>query len=72
VTTTYKCNNQNSTQDRGEKDGSGGDDTDANESVDGVVAVSLLSDEGNGGKLATTKAALTVKAEQQSVTKRGW
>ena len=74
----------NSTQDRGEEDGSGGDDSYNNESVDGVVAVSLLSDanasgdkvviynEGNGGKLATTKAALTMKAEQQSATKRGW
>ncbi len=53
----------NSTQDGGEEDGGGGDDTDNDESLDGVVAVSLLSDadasgakvviynEGGGGKM---------------------
>jgi hypothetical protein len=74
----------NSTHERGEEDGGGGDGTDDDESLDGVVAVSLMSDadasgdevviydEGDGGKLATTKAAMTMKAEQQSATKRGW
>ena len=73
----------NSTHERGEEDGGGGDGTDDDESLDGVVAVSLMSDadasgdevviydEGDGGKLATTKAAMTMKAEQQSATKRG-
>jgi hypothetical protein len=74
----------NSTHERGEEDGGGGDSTGDDESLDGVVAVSLMSnadasgdkvviyDEGDGGKLATTKAAMTMKAEQQSATKRGW
>jgi hypothetical protein len=74
----------NSTHERGGEDGGGGDGTDDDESLDGVVAVSLMSDadasgdevviydEGDGGKLATTKAAMTMKAEQQSATKRGW
>ncbi len=74
----------NSTHERGEEDGGGGDGTNDDESLDKVVAVSLMSnanasgdevviyDKGNGGKLATTKAAVTIKAEQQSATKRGW
>jgi hypothetical protein len=73
----------NSTHERGKEDSGGGDGTDDDESLDGVVAVSLMSDadasrdkvviydKGNGGKLATTKAAITMKAEQQSATKRG-
>ena len=73
-----------STHERGEEDGGGGDGTDDDESLDGVVAVSLMSDadasgdevaiynEGDGGKLAMTKTAMTMKAEQQSATKRGW
>ena len=68
---------------RGEEDGGSSNDTDDVESLEGVAAVSLLSDadasrdevviydEGDGGKLATTKAAVTIKAEQQSVTKSG-
>jgi hypothetical protein len=56
----------NSTHERGEEDGSGGDGTNDDESLDGVVAVSLMSDadasgdevviynEGDGGKLAMT------------------
>ena len=74
----------NSTHERGEEDGGGGDSTGDDESLDGVVAVSLMSDadasgdevviydKGDGGKLATTKAAMMMKAEQQSATKRGW
>jgi hypothetical protein len=73
----------NSTHERGKEDSGGGDGTDDDESLDGVVAVSLMSDadasgdkvviydKGNGRKLATTKAAITMKAEQQSATKRG-
>jgi len=34
----------NSTHERGEEDGGGGDGTDNDESLDGVVAVSLMSD----------------------------
>jgi len=41
--------------------------SDADASRDEVV----IYDEGDGGKLATTKAAVTIKAEQQSVTKSG-
>jgi hypothetical protein len=76
----------NITQERGEEDGGGGDgdDTDNDESLEGVAAVALLYnadarwdevviyDEGDDGKLATTKEASTMKAEQQSATKRGW
>ena len=59
-------------------------DTDDVESLEEVAAVSLLSDadasgdkvviydKGDGGKLATTKTAVAMKAEQQSATKRGW
>ena len=69
---------------RGEEDCGSGNDTGNIESLEGVAAVSLLSDanasrdevviynKGDGGKLAMTKAAVTMKAEQQSATKRGW
>ena len=74
----------NSTHEKGEEDGGGGDGADDDESLDRVVAISLMSDadasgdkvviydKGDGGKLATTKAAVTMKAEHQSATKRGW
>ena len=73
-----------STHERGEEDGGGGDDTGDDESLEGLAAVSLMPDahaswdedviydKGNGGKLAMTKAAVTMKAEQQLATKRGW
>ncbi len=63
----------NSTHKRGEDDGGGGDGTNDDESLDRVVAVSLMSnadasrdevviyDEGDSGKLATTKAAMTIE-----------
>ncbi len=67
-----------------EEDGGSGEDTDDVESLEGVAAASLLSNadasgdevvifvEGDGGKLAMTKVAVTMKAEQQSATNRGW
>jgi hypothetical protein len=42
--------------------------SDADASGDKVV----IYDKGNSGKLATTKAAVKMKVEQQSATKRGW
>ena len=41
---TAQTQQSNSTHERGEEDGGGGDGTDDNESLDGVVAVSLMSD----------------------------
>ena len=56
----------NSTHERGEEDGGGGDGTDNDESLDGVVAVSLMSDaDASGEKMLSRMKAMVARWQRQ-------